>query len=488
MSLTVNKNSQDLNLSGLSIVEMKDANPSLLQKMSHDVRRGVVFPFLEPKDITRMGSVNRFFKRVNFNDLCAHFKQSCTTTLCNVRQYKNAFHVQNLFDMYRNFPDLLSKTKSLKLDDKDIQHHDPKANEIFNSIPPMPNLTKISLFYCCLPITNTLIARLPSKFPKLTDLILTGSGIDNPTLSSLAAQIPSLTGLSLDGSNYIDSSGIVDIMGKLRCIQRLSLHSVPIELTGLKAIQNNCSNLTHFELSDNTSVDDAYIKGFTEKFTHLIKLSLPGCVHISDVALEAIGQNCKRLEILELEKTNITDKGIGYFVEGCREIKHVRLDYCEKITTQGIIQLGMRLPKLERLDFFPSYGVSLNTVHCQIFLAKAKPELNAGDLSARYQREFAYNPRTEAGKLYHDALEAAAAQPFSKANSLLQEMSNYTGVEKLRSLEKIITARMEDNREQEGFKTLWKKEFGNTNQDNLCKVADALHLFENREIKPEKTL
>ncbi|XP_038248129.1 F-box/LRR-repeat protein 2 isoform X3 [Dermochelys coriacea] len=63
----------------------------------------------------------------------------------------------------------------------------------------------------------------------------------------------------------------------------------------------------------------------------LRQLSLRGCLGVGDSALKTFAQNCRNIEHLNLNGcTKITDS------EGCRNLEHLNLSWCDQITKDGI--------------------------------------------------------------------------------------------------------------------------------------------------------
>uniref|UniRef100_A0A8C5TL00 F-box and leucine rich repeat protein 2 n=1 Tax=Malurus cyaneus samueli TaxID=2593467 RepID=A0A8C5TL00_9PASS len=63
----------------------------------------------------------------------------------------------------------------------------------------------------------------------------------------------------------------------------------------------------------------------------LRQLSLRGCLGVGDSSLKTFAQNCRNIEHLNLNGcTKITDS------EGCRNLEHLNLSWCDQITKDGI--------------------------------------------------------------------------------------------------------------------------------------------------------
>ncbi|GBG31005.1 F-box/LRR-repeat protein 20 [Hondaea fermentalgiana] len=85
----------------------------------------------------------------------------------------------------------------------------------------------------------------------------------------------------------------------------------------------------------------------------LCVLDLPGCALLTDIALEAIAENCPALEsldVLDLSRCNfVEDQALRWIVESARCLRELYLHSCDEITDRGVCALPLA-PHLEILD------------------------------------------------------------------------------------------------------------------------------------------
>ncbi|ERE68333.1 F-box/LRR-repeat protein 20 [Cricetulus griseus] len=96
----------------------------------------------------------------------------------------------------------------------------------------------------------------------------------------------------------------------------------------------------------------------------LRKLSLRGCLGVGDNALRTFAQNCRNIEVLNLNgctKTTdailevarcsqLTDVGFTTLARNCHELEKMDLEECVQITDSTLIQLSIHCPRLQVLS------------------------------------------------------------------------------------------------------------------------------------------
>jgi hypothetical protein len=118
----------------------------------------------------------------------------------------------------------------------------------------------------------------------------------------------------------------------------------------LKAIGENCKQLTSLNLSYCEKVTDKGLKAIGENCKQLRSLNLEMCRQVTDEWLNVIGENCKQLTHLDLGNCFlVTDVGIRVIGENCRQLTNLNLWTCRKVTDAGIKVIGENCKAL--IDF-----------------------------------------------------------------------------------------------------------------------------------------
>ena len=90
--------------------------------------------------------------------------------------------------------------------------------------------------------------------------------------------------------------------------------------------------------------------------------------NITDKGLTTFAQGCSNIEDIGLNHTKITDKGLTALAKNCPNIKNIDLTMCDLITDQGLIALAKGCPHIQRI----------NLTHCDSFTDKGLIALAQG--------------------------------------------------------------------------------------------------------------
>jgi hypothetical protein len=209
-------------------------------------------------------------------------------------------------------------------------------------------LSTLCLSGCTL-ITREGLACLP---PNLGTLLLRGCPkIDDPCVSSKTiASAGKLITLELSGCPITDA-GLHDISINFRKLSVLRLISCSsVTDTGLSSLRELPSILTEVNLAYCTAITDAGLLAVTEaNAPRLERLSIRGCLRLSDSAMGIVGKHATRLTYLDISCTEVTDSGLRH-LELLRRLLHLGVQYCAGVSDGAVQRLLLALPQLQSLE------------------------------------------------------------------------------------------------------------------------------------------
>eukprot|EP01113_Clastostelium_recurvatum_P025895 TRINITY_DN3110_c0_g1_i1.p1 TRINITY_DN3110_c0_g1~~TRINITY_DN3110_c0_g1_i1.p1 ORF type:complete len:489 (-),score=119.79 TRINITY_DN3110_c0_g1_i1:70-1536(-) len=174
--------------------------------------------------------------------------------------------------------------------------------------------------------------------------------ITDTGVSELIRDCPQLTDLNLSTCAKISRIGVGAALQHLHLLQSLNLsgfkqlHPLMLPLCPYRLLPN----LTSLDLSF-TDVKDEDIVGVGNYCANLKNLRLAGCTEVSDVAMSALAQKCKKLHAIDLcrelgsnQPMRVTMAGIEEIAKGCPELHKVNLSYSSRsnITKRAIMDLN----------------------------------------------------------------------------------------------------------------------------------------------------
>ncbi|KAI4320601.1 hypothetical protein MLD38_034062 [Melastoma candidum] len=178
----------------------------------------------------------------------------------------------------------------------------------------------------------------------------------NNLLLSLAPKFTKLQMLSLrQDVAQLEDNAVEAIATHCYELRDLDL-SKSFKLTdcSLHALAHGCPNLAKLNISGCWAFSPDAVVYLTNFCTQLRALNLCGCVRAAtDCALQAIGRNCSRLQMLNLGWCdNVGDLGVMSLAFGCPDLRVLDLCYCVRITDDSVIALANGCPRLTSLGLY----------------------------------------------------------------------------------------------------------------------------------------
>jgi len=234
----------------------------------------------------------------------------------------------------------------------------------------------------CIKLTNRALEETAKNLKDLKRLDLEGCGrkiTDNGIIHLRGNK--SLTYLNLNGCTQVTPKGLEMLIKEIKEIKDLRIGGLPtIEdktigplvkaATNLRCLHlNSCSKLTdagicqvaqigatnllELQLSY-CGISDQSVATIAASCPNLTSLGLYGCFKVSDVALEALGKNCNKLEYLDLSLCQLcTDLGIQHLLDGKKNcsgtLLWLNLYDCIKLSNLSVILISK---KCQQLKFF----------------------------------------------------------------------------------------------------------------------------------------
>ncbi|MCL7034792.1 hypothetical protein MKW94_029062 [Papaver nudicaule] len=206
---------------------------------------------------------------------------------------------------------------------------------------------------CCFEKSDTEFSLIFSCFPSLTDISLKGSLISDKGLETLAKGCSSLETVNLSYCHSITDSGISSLIrncsklcslsinycrkitgiGFVECpktLTRLAADGCKLNPEGIKAIVSG-GGLEYLSLAatyESAKVINTEAVVTISKGCPLLNgLILSGCKEVELEGWQAIGQNCKHLEVLSVwGSTKLCDLGLLALCNGCDKLSILLID------------------------------------------------------------------------------------------------------------------------------------------------------------------
>ena len=177
-------------------------------------------------------------------------------------------------------------------------------------------LEKIEIEYCDLSKdgADMFVERFFSNHKKIKHLSIRFSVLDSEVLSFILCRIPGLISLDLSNSNF--SCDEISLFG--------------IQQQGLQKL-----------VLTNTRSSDNLLGSLVKSASGLKYISIGDCVELTNNGLEFLSENCPYLETLiinevEYSKCNITNSGLQMVAERCKNIRVLKIVYCDEIGDVGV--------------------------------------------------------------------------------------------------------------------------------------------------------
>lgn len=219
-----------------------------------------------------------------------------------------------------------------------------------------PELESLNL-YDCAKLENADFIKLPDMLPNLRHLNLVYCAmLMDPVILDIASRLTRITSLHLVGAFNLRKTAFIDMFKALGSkLEHFTIGStMRFDVDCINAMVDNCPNLVSLKLDGITKFNDECLRLLTS-LTDLKSLELIGEYTLSDKAiadvLNSFGSN---LHTLTLHHINgITEETTEAISACCGNLKHLSLEKCTSISSEGILDLfthWRRNPGLITLD------------------------------------------------------------------------------------------------------------------------------------------
>ena len=206
-------------------------------------------------------------------------------------------------------------------------------------------------------MTEVGLEYLTTLCTQLRQLSLSGClGISSQGFSSIGKNLNHLTSLKLSGCRQIDPMSFRRIFHGCKILKTLDLSYCNL-LTDLelKILSNNCLHLSYLSLKECIQVSDVGLVSLSWGCSelHYLDLTRSDLFHkITDVALLALGERCKKISILNLHGCEkVTDTGLSWLSKGCLGLMEINLTNCGQISDGGMSYLANGCAQLKIVIF-----------------------------------------------------------------------------------------------------------------------------------------
>ena len=198
----------------------------------------------------------------------------------------------------------------------------------------------------CFQITGIGLHRLVSLCNLIQILSLSGClGIDGNGFGTIGFNLHDLKSLEISGCSQISSKSLLQIFEGCTLVEKLDVsYCGNISDKEMKVLSKNCKKLSHLNVKECNLISDVCLVELSNNCAHLASIDVSRkamTFHITDVALLSFGDRCQDLlEICLGGCDMITDTGICWLVQGCKNLVRLDLSYNTKISNAGIRSIG----------------------------------------------------------------------------------------------------------------------------------------------------
>ncbi|XP_046585291.1 dynein regulatory complex subunit 6-like [Haliotis rubra] len=238
-----------------------------------------------------------------------------------------------------------------------IEINDCSYINIYNCLAYLSTLKKLKSVsfddFGCSAEPERLNRKLKELFvscPRLEKIVIDSEELSDDALASLFENCPNIKSFVLAHCQYISQDAFIGIRGTATNLVSVGLAHTPIE--------------------------DKVLKVIAESSPYMKELDITGCIHITDIGVGHVADNCPNLEKLIGNRLhheggcNITNVGLSSIASGCPKLKILDVNFCDGVTDIGITAVAENCPQLTEIGLSGCGGITDLSVmalaeHCQ---------------------------------------------------------------------------------------------------------------------------
>ncbi|XP_046349986.2 dynein regulatory complex subunit 6-like [Haliotis rufescens] len=197
---------------------------------------------------------------------------------------------------------------------------------------------------------NRKLKELFVSCPRLETIVIDSEELSDDALASLFENCPNIKSFVLAHCQYISQDAFIGIKGTATNLVNVGLAYTPVE--------------------------DKVLKVIAESSPYMKELDITGCIHITDIGVGHVADNCPNLEKLIGNRLhheggcNITNVGLSSVASGCPKLKILDVNFCDGVTDTGITAVAEHCPRLTEIGLSGCVGITDRAVialaeHCQ---------------------------------------------------------------------------------------------------------------------------
>ena len=216
---------------------------------------------------------------------------------------------------------------------------------------------------------------------KLLSVNISGAAhVTDSGLTSLVRSHPTIRHLDISGCKGVTDFGVREVGLSCKYLEYLNLSAIAVVGSGLVAIAEGCSLMTHLNVSRCRSllkfgitkvfyacrrievVDISYLNEIGDNEVRVLALNCPHLreikagenVSISDTGIIAIAEHCPDIEFIDVSRSQlsfkISDASLSSLGERSKSLRVFVANGCEHITDVGLTWLSTGCKYLERIE------------------------------------------------------------------------------------------------------------------------------------------
>ncbi|CAH1784907.1 unnamed protein product [Owenia fusiformis] len=242
---------------------------------------------------------------------------------------------------------------------------DSTVQDIKEKIIETPTLTKLELNEC-IHINDTAIADVAETLTKDLQSLIVRKGIfTDKGVEFIAKRCQQLQNVKFIGCNAVGEDGMKSLGRHCNDLRTVAFiyevntewHIIDKSLSVLaKSISAEINSIAFVGFDEITDLGVNYVADGYQNTLNQVNFS--HCGKITDDALITLAKCCKGLRDIELNSTNITDKGVSLLASKCSQLEIVNFGNCLELSDSSIENLAKGCPKLTQLNVESCYRIT----------------------------------------------------------------------------------------------------------------------------------
>lgn len=149
--------------------------------------------------------------------------------------------------------------------------------------------------------------------------------------------------------HFLTEFAILCIAKKCKTLKELNISGVDVGTSSIKALSISCTQLEKVTIQKCFRLGEKGLWWLFKNCKKLCSINLEGKQSLKGQCFFMLPPTCKSLHLKDC--TQLTDRGMGYIGDKCKDLKAINISGCITLTDEGILQLTQKCCMIESLQF-----------------------------------------------------------------------------------------------------------------------------------------